>query len=238
MKKLLLLLLPFFIVPAASATAIVVLVTPQYILIGADSKRQLLNGSAQVTAFTSVEKIKSVGSYCYAMAGITASSYNSFSADAIVSRHLSKAPYQKAVEKIKAEIKTALLKEMRFRQAGSQQLTSFPHSNDPLLEIVILRSVNGTPQAEILGFQLDNNDNIQVGSYTTRCPGDCPQQQQFYFMGAYGEMESQLYTRRGVQDPALLVEQLISAQSKATPSAVGGQIHLAMYTAKGLERIK
>lgn len=241
MKKLLLYLTFCFLAQSALATSIVILVTSQYILIGSDSKRLLLDAQAKVTEEKNVCKIQSAGSYCFAMAGFTMASATSFSADQIIARNLKNAPsYNKAILNIKTEIRKALEKELRHQQthcpASFRQLTA---SKEPLLEIVVLSARQGSPQMELIGFQLDKNNRIQVGSYTSRCPGDCPQQQQqFYFMGSYQTMERYLGTQRGVRDPVGLVENLILEQSKATPSSVGAPVHLAKYTAKGIEWIK
>ena len=113
------------------------------------------------------------------------------------------------------------------------------HSTEPLLEVVILSIADGAPQMEIIGFQHTLDQSIQVGSYTARCPGDCPQQQQqIYFMGSYQTMEQQLASQKEVNDPVAMIENLILKQSKATPGSVGAPVRMVKFATGGMEWIR
>lgn len=241
MKKLLCFILLYLTAQVAAATAIVIIVTPQFILLGTDSKRQLLDANAVVQSNEQVCKIQTVGTYCFALAGFTSAQGTNYSASEIVARHLQKADrYQTAIQGIKSELKNILAKELRYRQqqqpAAFAQLTS---AKEPLLELVVLRMQNGQPQMEIIGFEKGDGSQVAVGSYTARCPGDCPQgSQQIYFMGSYGGMEQFLAQQRPFTEPGTLVQQLILEQAKTTPSSVGAPVHMVRFSAGGTEWIK
>jgi hypothetical protein len=241
MNKIFTTLLLALCAQVATATSIVIVVTPKYILIGADSKRIFLDNDGNVNSEKTVCKIRSAGTYCFAMAGFTTASGTSFAADSIVSRHLKMTSnYKAAISNIKTDIRNALVKELRFQRlhqpAAFRQLATV---KDPLLEVVILSMHNGAPRMEIIGFQLTYNNDVQVASYATLCPGDCPgQQQQVYFLGSYQIMEQQLAAQRYVNDPSVMVENLIRNQSKATPSSVGEPVRIARYSAIGMEWVK
>lgn len=240
MKRILLYITLLVFTQPAWATSIVILITPEYIIIGSDSKRLLLNASAQVAAEQSVCKIRSAGKYCYAFAGFTAASATSFSADSIVAMHLRNATnYQQAIEDIKKDIQAALYKELAYeKKAQPEAFSKLKTGGSPLLEVAILSLQDGAPQMQILGFGLGKGKKLHISSYQSSCPGDCPQQQQVYFMGSYNSMEQYLGKQKAIADPAALVEQLIKEQAKATPSSVGAPVHLAKYSAAGIEWIK
>jgi hypothetical protein len=241
MKKLFCFILLYLTAQVAAATAIVVIVTPQYILLGTDSKRQLLDANAVVQSNQVVCKIQSTGPYCFALAGFTSAQATGYSASQIVARHLQQAPsYEAAIAGIKTELKKILAKELQYRQA--QQPAAFAQlvsAKDPLLELVVLRLHNGAPQMEIIGFEKGAASQVAVGSYTARCPGDCPQgSQQIYFMGSYGGMEQFLAQQRPFTEPAALVQQLILEQAKITPSSVGAPVSMVRFSASGTEWIQ
>lgn len=239
MKQLLLSFLFSALTTASFATSIVIVVTPQYILIGTDSKRLLLNAAAQVTSEQSVCKIRSAGKYCYAFAGLTTASATSFSADSIVAFHLAKAlHYAAALEAIQRDVTAALYKELTYQEQHHPEVFDEQLKNDsPLLELVVLSLQNGKPQVQIVGFELEKSTHWRIKSYASE-RGEAALQQRVYFMGAYNKMEQYLGEQKNVASPEALIEQLIQAQAKATPTSVGAPVHLAKYSATGIEWIK
>ncbi|RPD46055.1 hypothetical protein [Paracnuella aquatica] len=241
MKKLICSILFYLTAHVAAATAIVVIVTPQYILLGTDSKRQVLDANAVVQANQQVCKIQNVGGYYFALAGFTSSQASGYSASQIVAKQLQQAAsYETAISNIKQELKNILAKELKQRQ--QQQPAAFAQllsTDEPLLELVVLRLQNGVPQMEIIGFEKGAGSQVAVGSYTSRCPGDCPPgSQQIYFMGSYSGMEHFLAQQRPFTEPAMLVKQLIMEQAKVTPSSVGAPVNMVRFSADGTEWIK
>ncbi|HZF65317.1 MAG TPA: hypothetical protein VEZ55_12555 [Chitinophagaceae bacterium] len=227
-------------VPYAYATSIVILITPHYILMGADSKRMIIDQENN-TAIESVCKIRNVGTYCYAFAGFVASRATLFSADEIVSFELSRSnDYSKAVQSITKKIKRALKKELLFQKTfhpGSFQKLLL--SKEHLLEVAVLSVRNQKPHAQIIGFKMANKKTIDVESYAATCPGDCPKQaRQMYFLGEYSGMENYLFQRDAAADPVSLVEQLIVAQSNTTPSSVSAPVHMVKFSTSGVEWIR
>jgi hypothetical protein len=223
------------------ATSIIVLITPGYIVMGADSKRMIIDAESNVTQNQSVCKIRKANNYCYAIAGLVASRSTSFSADSIVHQQLKiTADYDKAIKGIKKEIKKALQKELVYQK--QHQPLSFQkmlQSKEHILEVVILSVKDNVPHVQIVGFELSDDQSIEVKAYTASCPGDCPETNvQLYFLGEYSGMENYLSQQHRNSDPVSLVEQLITLQSKATPSSVGAPINIVKYTSDGVEWIK
>lgn len=241
MKRFILYTLLFLLAQPLFATSIVVLITPDYILLGADSKRMIIDYNANTTINQSVCKIQKAGKYCYALAGLVASRNTSFSADSIVAKYLNTpGSKEQAIAKIKTAIKKALRKEFLYQQQNDP--ASFKkaiEAKEHILEVVILSVCNNAPQAQIIGFQLTDEKTIEVKEYAASCPGDCPvQQPQFYFLGEYSGMEKYLKEKGAPADPVSLVEQLIINQSKATPGYVSAPVSIVRYTAKGMEWLK
>lgn len=238
-KKLCTILLFSLLAHVAAATAIVIVVTPQYILIGADSKRQWLDGNAVVQSEQEVCKIQRAGNYCFAIAGYTSSQATGFSAEKIIAYHLQHAAsYETAMQRIKEEIKTKLTKEIRYQQQRQPQtFAQITNAKEALLEVVVLSMKEGIPQMEIIGFETSGEAEIAVGSYTARCPGDCPEgSQQLYFMGSYDGMEQYLAKRQlPIAAPESLVKTLIMEQAKVTPRTVGAPINMIRFSANGME---
>lgn len=222
------------------ATSIVVLITRDYIVLGADSKRLILNDQSDVTARQSVCKIRKAGNYCYALAGFVASRSTGFSADSLVQAHLqTTTDYNKAIAAIKRAIKKALRRELQYQKDNQPASFSKKAIKEPVLEIVVLRMENNVPAVQIIGFELTDAETITVTDYTASCPGDCPTQPvQVYFLGEYNGMEKYLDQNRALTDPVALVEQLITVQSKTTPSSVGGPVNVIKFSAAGVEWLK
>lgn len=241
MKRFFLYIIMFLLVQPALATSIVILITPHYILMGADSKRMIIDDASNKTINESVCKIRNVGTYCYALAGFVASRSTFFSADSIVYNQLkSTKNFTASVIAIKREMKNALRKELQFqRKHMPQSFKKMIASKEHILEIAILSVQNNVPHVQIIGFQLTNEEKIIVKDYAASCPGDCPDQQtQFYFLGEYSEMEKFLDSRTKSSDHVSLIEQLITVQSNETPSSVGAPINMVRFTTGGMEWLK
>lgn len=223
------------------ATSIVILITPDYILMGADSKRMIIDNLSHKTTNESVCKIRNVGPYCYALAGFVASRSTLFSADSIVRKQLNKAAdYNSAIASITKAIKKGLRKELRYqRKHQPESFKKMIDSKEHLLEIAILSVQNGAPHVQIIGFEWSDEQKIEVKDYTARCPGDCPTvQSQFYLLGEYSDIQKYLDEDAKPVDPVSFIETLITIQSHATPSSVGAPINMIKYTSSGVEWIK
>lgn len=241
MKRCLLYLLLLLAAQPVFATSIVVLITPDYILLGADSRRTILNAHSEVVEKQSVCKIKKAGTYCFALAGLVASKPTSFSADSIVSSNLKYAvDYEAAIKNITLAITEALQKEILFqKQNQPASYIKTVASKEHILEVVILSVKDAKPQVNIIGFELTDVKKGIVRSYASSCPGDCPaQKKQFYFVGEYKGMENYLGAGHDLKDPVTLVEQLIVAQSKLTPTSVAAPVSLVKFTNSGIEWLK
>lgn len=240
MKRFLLFTLLFLLIQPLFATSIVILVTPEYIIMGTDSRRTILDDKANVAEKLSVCKIRKAGKYCFAMAGMVASR-TSFSADRIINKELKKARnYQHAIANIKKSLKSALRQEFLYQKHFQPKI--YAHSlasREHILEVVILSMKNNKPQLHIIGFELTNEREIEVKDYTESCPGDCPvRQSQFYFLGDYSGIEKYFETSPKVSDPVSFVEELITIQSQATPGSVGTPVNIVKLSNNGLEWIK
>ncbi len=241
MKRILVYTLFFLLAQPLYATSIIVLITPGYIVMGADSKRMIIDAESNVTTNQTVCKIRRANNYCYALAGLVASPATAYSADSIVQHQLkTAATHTQAIAGIKKSIQKALYKELTY-QKKNQPLSyqKMLQSKEHLLEVVILSVKNNVPHVQIVGFELRGDQSIQVKAYTASCPGDCPTGQvQLYFLGEYSEIENNLSRQPQGQDPVSLVERLITIQSQATPSSVGTPVNIVKYTTEGVEWIK
>lgn len=241
MKHFFVYLLFFLLVPSVYATSIVILVTPDYILMAADSRRTFLDAQSNVTSRQSVCKIRKAGDYCFALTGLVASEATNYSADSIVSKYLKNTTnYDSTINSITTDIKKALQKEFIHQQKHQPKaFQKTKASKSHLLEMVILSIQNNKPRLQIIGFELSDEEQIHITDYTASCPGDCPAvQNQFYFLGEYKGIEKYLSTEQRPAHPETLLEQLITVQSQTTPQSVGTPINMVKLTADGLEWIK
>lgn len=241
MKRFLFYILLLLLAQPIYATSIVILITPDYILMGADSKRMIIDNQANKTTNQSVCKIRNVGPYCYALAGFVASRSTLFSADSIVRQELAKAKnYEAAVASITKAVRKGLRKELRYQKKFQPQaFQKMIDSKEHLLEIAILSVQNGAPHVQIIGFEWSNEQKIVVKDYTAKCPGDCPNaQSQFYLLGEYSGMQAYLDKETKPADPVDFIEDLITIQSRVTPTSVGAPINMVRYTTSGVEWIK
>lgn len=241
MKRFFLNILVCLLALPVCATSIVIYVTPNYILMGADSRRMIIDEKANLTVIESVCKIRKAGSYCYALAGFVASRSTFFSADSIIAVHLAnETDYSKAVKNITRDIRKALRKEFAYQKENNPQVyQKMLLSKEHILEVAILSVRNNKPFVQIVGFELADEERIKVKDYTASCPGDCPNdEKQFYLLGDYAGIEKYLERKEAIADPVMLVEKLITLQSHATPNSVGTPINMIRYSAEGVEWIR
>ena len=241
MKHFFIYLLFFLLAQSVYATSIVVLVTPDYILMATDSRRTFLDAQSNVSSRESVCKIRKAGDYCFALTGLVASEATRYSADSIVSKYLKNTTdYDSAISYITADIKKALQKEFTYQKKHQPQaFKKTKASKNHLLEMVVLSVQNNKPKVQIIGFALSDEKQIQITDYTASCPGDCPAvQNQFYFLGEYKGIEKYMGTEQKTHNPEALLEQLITVQSQTTPQSVGTPVNMVKLTADGLEWIK
>ena len=240
MKKFLVCILLFLSAQPLWATSIVVLITPGYIVIGADSKRMIIDAEKNLVVNQTVCKIRSVANYCFAAAGFVASASTSFSADSVIQYHLKhQSNVEKALRFIKRDLKNALQKELVYqKKAQPRQYKKTMELKDHLLEVVVLSMNHQTPQAHVIGFELTNDEKTIVKAYTSKRTGqNAKAENQFYFLGEYSGMEKYLNNTHQTTDPVALVNQLILSQSKITLSSVGTPVALVKYNSEGVKWI-
>jgi len=240
MKKLFFAAFFFLLSHTLLATSIVVLITPGYIVIGADSKRMIIDAENNIVVNQTVCKIRTVNKYCFAAAGFVASASTSFSADSIVQYHLQKhTKVEKALRHIQRDLKKALQKELAYQKKYQpKQYKKTLEMKHNLLEVVLLSIDEKTPQAHVVGFELADETKTIVKAYSSkRSSQNATEQNQFYFLGEYSGMEKYLNTTEQTADPVLLVNQLILSQSKITPSSVGAPVSLVKFNSNGVQWI-
>ncbi len=241
MKKILICTLFFLVSQPLFATSIVVLITADYIVIGADSRRIIIDAERNSTSYQTVCKIRNVNNYYYAAAGFIASASTSFSADTIINQHLK---HQKNIEKalrlIRKDLKKALQKELAFQKNNHpRQYKKTLEMKSHILEVVVLSMHNKVPQAHIIGFELVNEEKMTIKDYAAKRSAEHAQKEnQFFFLGEYSGMEKYLTTKNETTDPVLLVNQLIISQSLITPSSVGAPVSLIKFGASKVEWIR
>ena len=241
MKKILICALFFIVSRPLFATSIVVLITADYIVIGADSRRMIIDAERNSITYQTVCKIRNVDSYYYAAAGFIASATTSFSADSIINRHLKQQKkIDKALRLIRKDLKKALQKELVNQKTDQpKQYKRTLEMKSHILEVVVLSMNNGVPQAHIIGFELENEETMTIKDYVAKRSAEHAQKEnQFFFLGEYSGMEKYLNTKNETADPVLLVNQLIITQSLITPSSVGAPVSLIKFGASKVEWIR
>lgn len=238
MKKLLLICFLFLLTQPLFATSIVVLIASNYIIIGADSKRMIIDAEKNYTVIETVCKIRMVNDYCFASAGLVASEATRFSSDKIIRQHLSKSSsINKAVRMIQKDIAKALQKELQFqRKHQPKQFFKTTESGNHLLEVVVVRIVNNQPQVYVIGFEIGNKETLEIKTYSKNCGTPCiTGGPQLLLLGEYSGMEKYLEAPRANVDPALFINQLIISQATITPRSVGAPVSMVKLNATGIE---
>ena len=240
MKKLGLLFLLFFLSQPMLATSIVVLITSEYIIIGADSKRMILDAEGNQTRIETACKIQMIGSYCYAAAGLTSAQATKFSVNELVQKELRKnvAP-AKAIKNIQRQVKRALKKELVYQKKQQpKQFAKLMEAKQHLLEIVVLQVTNHVPQAYLIGFAATDGAVLEVTTYTTACTTGCASvTPQLLLVGEYTAMENYLQAPAPTTDPVAFINQLLLTQARLTPGTVGSPFSMLKLKASGIEWI-
>ena len=171
MKKLLLLCSLFILTQPLFATSIVVLIASSYIIIGADSKRMIIDAEKNLTVTETVCKIRVVNEYCFASAGLIASAATQYSSDLIIKKQLAnKKSFSKAVRSIQKEMAIALQRELIYqRKYQPRQFAKTMESGKHLLEVVVVRMVHNQPQAYVIGFEVENTNTLAIKTYSKNC---------------------------------------------------------------------
>ena len=238
MKKLLLLCSLFLLTQPLFATSIVVLIASDYIIIGTDSKRQIIDAEKNYTITETVCKIRLVNDYCFASAGLIASEATRYSSDQIIRQHLAKTTsIKKAVRAIEKELAKALQAELQFQQKHQpKQFIKTMESGNHLLEVAVVKMVNNQPQVYVIGFEVADKKTLRIKTYSKNCGASCVTDgPQLLFLGEYSGMEKYMEAPRVVGDPAHFINQLIVSQATITPRSVGAPVNMVKLNATGVE---
>jgi hypothetical protein len=159
--------------PAARSTVIVVRMTTNEVVIGADSKRTVLREDGSLEART-VCKISQVQDVVFAYGGTSSPSLNvnAFATDAITSSD----NLAGAVESFRRRIEEPLVEFLRIvKVADPKGYREIAAPGGTVLQVVFVKFENHLPKAIVVQFQVLENSvgKVKSSEDVFKCPDDC-----------------------------------------------------------------
>jgi hypothetical protein len=165
MKRVYTLLFAFLLIPASTinATTIVVILGPNYVSLGADSKGVTVNKKTMQVTSGSVCKIYQTGKYYFAYAGMGADPDNNYIPENIISEYLGKANSRiVAIDSLMVALKKAMRKEYLHLKKFESKSYHSSQLKDDLLDLAIIGFENGKPFAEMVLFKMVDSNLVKI----------------------------------------------------------------------------
>jgi hypothetical protein len=222
-------------------TAIVAYLTPDVIVVAADSRRTYLPGGAQKLPSTTC-KLFDVRGAVFASSGFGGDLKSGFDVTKDVAKILcGRRSVPDAVGRIRQLLEDSLARELqRIKDAHPTRCSLLKDLDSCGTTVIIATVETGVPTMHSIEFVTieDNNGNVTVDSSSETCPGDCQSKRNLYFLGEQkaikrylgGHMESfkKMSPEKGTP---FLVKKEIDAK---TPG-VGGPVDVVRISSKGVE---
>jgi hypothetical protein len=233
MKKIILSVLFCCLINLLPATTIVIYITPDFVIMAADSKGVYTNAKTYRATSRVVSKIYKSGNVYFSVAGLTSNPTHSFDVGKIADTKLrGSADLKAAIDTIKAELTKALLAYLTRQKKTNYRL----FRNNMEADAYIIE--NNRPYAHILGFKVKDDAKLSISVdedfYATSSSRDA-----VYYLGKSGAINSYMnsITSNNLK-PAAFVDKLVNLQITKTPNHVGGPVDIIRMTPTSTEWIR
>jgi hypothetical protein len=233
MKRTLLCILSCCLFLPLPATTIVIYITPQFVIMAADSKGIYTNAKTYAKTTSIVSKIYKKGNIYFSLAGLTSNPTQSFDVAKTVSRNLSNTNNITAsIQQVKTAVQNALLIYLTSQQKNNRRLfkNNLEGGDRYITSVGIVTIINKKPYSHIIGFRVMDGDELKIATeeevYTSDAKKDA-----VYYLGTSGEINRYMNTiTTNNMQPIPFVEKLMQLQINKTPDLSAPPIDIVKIT--------
>ncbi len=222
------------------ATTIVIYITPDFVIMAADSKAVYTNARTFKKTSETVSKIYKSGNIYFSLAGLTLNETRLFdvakTADATFkSTHNLNA----AVKEIKVAVSEALTQYLTNQKKNNPVLFKRNLTDEKYItSIGIVTIKNNKPYTHLIGFIVTDTQQLKIRTeeevYTSGSKRDA-----VYYLGTSGEINRYMNTIKSNQlEPVQFVEKLMNLQVSKTPDLVSPPIDIIKITSKQITWVR
>lgn len=216
-----------------NATTIVIIVTPQSVILGADSRGSFYDYVTLKEEKKSVTKIYKTDEYYFAIAGLTNNPNTSFDVSKIINQYLkSQKDILVAIDSIKSNLSRLLKLELQNQKKKNDDifLRTIETSNI-VLSFGIIGVHNSKPFAHLIGFQIQDTSTLNIKVLEDSCPGNCPNGIKVFWMGQADAISKYMQQPDSHNlSPLILVDKLINLEIQDKPQYVGEPVDIVEIT--------
>jgi hypothetical protein len=213
-------------------TTIVIYITPQFVIMAADSKGVYTNAKTYEKTTSVVSKIyKTVNAY-FSLAGLTSNPTQSLDIARIVSTSLSKSTnIAVAIQQMKSEIQKALVSYLTNQKKNNPVLFKKNLEGDRYITSVgIVTIKNNKPYSHIIGFRILDKNELKITAEEEVYASDA-KRDAVYYLGTSGEINRYMNTiTSNNMQPVSFVEKLMNLQINKTPDLTAAPVDIIKIT--------
>lgn len=221
------------------ATTIVIYITPDFVIVAADSKGVYTNAKTNKQSVESVSKIYKSRDRYFSLAGLTSNTTRSLNIAAITNENLSNTSnLETAIDQLKLDVKEALLTYLNHQKKNHPILYESNLSEKYVTSIGLVTIHNNRPYTHLIGFAATDNGQLKISVeeevYKTSTNKDA-----VYYLGTSGEINKYMNSiQTNKYEPVEFVERLMNLQIAKTPQLVAGPVDILKLTAKRTTWVK
>ncbi len=234
MKKILLVCFIISFIKNLPVTTIVIYITPNFVIMAADSKAVYTNAKTFEETSEAVSKIYKSGNVYFSLAGLTLNETRLFDVAKIADGAFKNTHnLNTAINKIKAKVGDALLQYLTNQKKNNPVLFKNNLAAEKYItSIGIITIKNNKPCTHLIGFIVTDDQRLKITTqeevYPTGSKRDA-----VYYLGTSGEINRYMNTIESNKlEPVRFVEKLMNLQASKTPKLVGPPIDIIKLTPK------
>jgi len=216
------------------ASTIVIYITPDFVIMAADSKAVYTNAKTFEETSEKVSKIYKSGNVYFSLAGLTLNETQLFDVAKIADGAFKNTQnLNSAVKKIKATVAEALAQYLTTQKKNNPVLFKNNLTTEKYItSIGIITINNNKPYTHLIGFIVTDDQQLNIRTQEeVYAPGS--KRDAVYYLGTSGEINRYMNTIESNKlEPVRFVEKLMSLQASKTPKLVSPPFDIIKLTAK------
>ncbi|TDH29010.1 hypothetical protein EXU57_02750 [Segetibacter sp. 3557_3] len=222
------------------STTIVIYITPEFVMMAADSKGVFTTVSGNRESVAMVSKIYQRSNVYFSMAGVTSNNSQNFNVARLIDAELQNfTTWPEVTNRIKRSVERALLPYLNYIKSANNNLyRNNLVASDYFTSVCLIGIKNKTPYAHLLGFKVTDGATINVTTEEISY-GKGNLKDAVYYLGQKTAINKYMQSvQRVTMTPEKFVEKLVSVQAASTPKLVGGPIDILRITPSGVKWIR
>lgn len=229
MKKIYLFILCCLVVVSTNATTIVIYLTPEFVIMAADSKGFYNNAKTLKQESRIISKIYKTADIYFSLSGIIANTQRNLDISRIIHHHLSNSKnLDSAIAEIKNEVRKSLLTYVGDNRKNNPKLFAANlNVGTYVTSIGLVTLKKSKPYAHIIGFKIINGAQMNIKVEEDFAALNSGERSRLFFLGKNNAINHYLDTVKKINpDPFLFVDKLMSVQINKNPESVGAPVDI------------